>query len=150
MIRLVDASGTPRKWGNVRLVNSSSALHSIKRIRLVTAAGVNTIYDGDGAGSLTLYASPSSAGGGSKTNIVTTVPVGIGVSGGTAPYTYAWSLSSLSGAGAATALSPTSSTTQFRATSVSPDGAEADFVCTVTDAAGLTNTIDVPATFSRF
>lgn len=153
MIRQVDVSGTPRKWTNVRCVTNAAVAKSATLIRLVTPSGVKTLYNqtpGGGGNSLVLIASPSSAGGGSKGTTVTTVPVTVGVSGGTAPYTHSWTLSSLDGAMSADALSPSSATTQFRASGVDPDGGSATFSDNVTDANGLTNSISVTAFFNRF
>lgn len=66
-------------------------------------------------------------------------------SGGSPPYTYAWTHVSDDGLGGVwSALTPSSSSCQFRASAVAP-GQEsiATFRCTVTDARGATGTADI-------
>jgi hypothetical protein len=153
MIRQIDVSATARKWTNVRAVLAGPTTKSATKIRLVTASGVKTLYDespGGGGSSLVLVASPYSAGGGSKGTTVTTVPVTVSVSGGTAPYSHSWVLDASDGVASAEALSPTSATSAFRGAGVDPDGGSASFSDHVTDANGLTNSIAVSAFFNRF
>lgn len=152
MIRQVDVSATARRWTNVRCIIAGPVTKSATLIRLVTPSGVKTLYDeaSGGSNSLVLIASPYSAGGGSKGTTVTTVPVTVSVSGGTAPYTHSWNLDTSDGVAAAEPLSPTSATTAFRGSGVDPDGGSATFSDNVTDANGLTNSILVPAFFNRF
>lgn len=152
MIRQVDVSATVRKWTNVRSVVAGPSLKSATLIRLVTTAGVKTLYDetSGGGSSLVLVASPATVGGGSKGSTVTTVSTTVSVSGGTAPYSYSWTLGALDGVASAAALSPTAATTQFRGSGVDAGGGTADFSCAVTDANGLTNGVLATAFFSRF
>lgn len=150
MIRQVDASATARKWSNVRAIIAGAVLKSATLIRLVTTTGTKTLYDGAGSSSLTLVASPASTGGGAKATTVTTLAVTVSVSGGTPPYTHDWALDLVTGAATAVALSPSSASTQFRATGVNSGGADASFIDTVTDANGITSQISVSAIFSRF
>jgi hypothetical protein len=71
-----------------------------------------------------------------STSSVTTGTVNVSTSGGTSPFTYAWT--KLDG-DAVTALSPTSASTQFRGTGmVSGESRTADFRCTVTATGGAT------------
>jgi hypothetical protein len=71
--------------------------------------------------------------------------------GGTAPYTYAWTLVGTSGLGLAAIDAPTSASTTFSATSLSDFlPLEATFRCTVTDAGSVVGTIDVRVSFTKF
>lgn len=154
-IRSVDAAGVARTWTNVRAVNASSVVKGASLIRVVKANGaLATVYDGSGGGGsgggFILYASPKSVGGGGKTGNITTVSVTVSVSGGTPPYTIAWSLVDFNNATSVTAVSPSSFTTAFRATGVDP-GVTGDgtYRGTVTDSASLTDSIDVKSFFVR-
>jgi hypothetical protein len=97
--------------------------------------GVATVAGGGGG--LTGYASKSSVGG---TRVgagsVTSATVTVTASGGTAPYTYAWT--KISG-GAITAVLPASDVTAFSGTVALGETISAQFQCTITD--------DVAATF---
>lgn len=69
-------------------------------------------------------------------------------SGGTAPYTYAWSLVSYTAGVAPTPSAPSAATTLFIQTGIGPgDYYVAVFRCTVTDAALNTTTVDINASF---
>ena len=107
---------------------------------------------GGGMGGFTVNASPLSAiGSGSSaadidvtTNDITATPVGA-----TAPYTYAWT--EVSSSAVWTILSPTASTTRFRAVDVPGNSsATAVFLCTVTDSRGRTGTVEVTAEAYNF
>jgi hypothetical protein len=84
--------------------------------------------------------------GTATTSIVTATPTG-----GTAPYTYAWSLLSTDGTPDPDADNPTSAATSFTQTGMNPD----DYIAstwrvTVMDANGVTATADVSATFNDY
>ena len=100
--------------------------------------------------SMTATASPTSlykttTGSSATTNSVTVTP-----SGGTSPYTYAWTL--LSG-DTLTVTSPSAATTTFSKTGMGTgDSFSATYRCTVTDSTGgtpLTATADVPVTIEN-
>lgn len=77
------------------------------------------------------------------TNAVTVTP-----SGGTGPYTYAWTVHAYSAATSPTIGNAALATTAFTQSAVDPDTTEtATFRCTVTDAFAQTAQVDVPATF---
>lgn len=74
--------------------------------------------------------------------------VAVAASGGTAPYTYAWTR--ISGAATITANSSTAATTSFNCTGlVAAEINEAVFRCTVTDSVAATDTVDVSVRFER-
>lgn len=83
------------------------------------------------------------------TGTATTDAATMSVSGGTAPYTYAWSITAYTSGVAPTALSPTSATTTFRQTSLGIGAAEsADCQCIATDANGYTASATCQAFFT--
>lgn len=93
-----------------------------------------------GAGQLTANAAPadvSGDGGGVAVVTVSTNSSTVSVSGGTPPYTYAWSRQS--GSTQINATNPSSASTLFRRVN-QPIGASesAIFICTVTDSAART------------
>lgn len=78
---------------------------------------------------------------------VTSSSVTVTPSGGTNPYTYAWTVASGSGV---SAVSNTAATTTFQATGLAAGGsATAVMRCTVTDNVAATFTVDVNVTLSR-
>lgn len=108
------------------------------------------VFNPSGSATLTAEAAPTfisaiSSGTGTATTDATTVTP----SGGTAPYTYAWTEVSHSSVSAAPTIdSPTAATTTFTQTSLGYGESEiATFRCTVTDSLSATTTVDVNATF---
>jgi hypothetical protein len=69
------------------------------------------------------------------------------ITGGTAPYTWAWSL--LSGDPSITINSPSSNSTSFTATLSPGESKTGAFKLTVTDANGVTKTVEVSAYFNH-
>lgn len=130
----------------------ATTLRTVKNVKARDAGGVlrqcqfAKVRASDGAlrtvwAYLTASASVSSVEGygNSITSIgITTASVTATPTGGTAPYTYAWTRTD-GGADAWTITTPTAATTSFRATAVLPsDNQTATFICTVTDANGRT------------
>lgn len=114
------------------------------------AAWVDTGWGG-GGGDLSATVSPGEAHGEGDTdrlvevvvsNTVTTTP-----SGGTGPYTYAWTR--VSGSASIQATAPTAATSAFLAGLYDGTTKTATFRCTVTDSLAATATIDVPVTLVR-
>jgi SprB repeat len=123
----------------------------IAKATLRTPSGDKVIFDTAVAGTLTVDVSPVSAVGAvaiDETVFVTTNAITATASGGTAPYTYAWTR--VSGDSGFNALSGSSATSRFRATVAPGDALDAVFRVTATDARGRTGTADVPASASNF
>jgi hypothetical protein len=99
-----------------------------------------------GAGTISATASPNPCGAVGLTRTVVTPLCTVTPSGGTAPYTYAWSIT----VGTCTINSPTSASTRFTKTGVN-SGTEYDATaqCVVTDALGSTATVTVSLFFEH-
>lgn len=124
----------------------------IARGSILTADGSKDFFVSGGGAGLTLEAMPITAtgsGGSGSTITVTTNSISVNVSGGTGPFTYAWTEVGVSTADW-TILSPSASSTRFSAPVETASFESANFRCTVTDARGRTGTIDVPATVYNF
>lgn len=116
---------------------------------ITTAAGDKQFWDGT-APSFTVTVDRGIVQGAQATSVtspVVTASVTATASGGSAPYAYAWTLVSDDGLGGTwTAQYPSSAGTTFKASAVPATGSStATFRCTVTDARGAVQTIDVTA-----
>jgi hypothetical protein len=107
------------------------------------------VFNPSGSATLSVEVAPSFVFGTSGSSIVTSDPCTATPSGGTAPYTYGWSLVTSDFVPAPSIDSPTADTTTFTQTGLGPgDSANASFTCTVTDDNGITITsTEVGATF---
>jgi hypothetical protein len=150
-IRLRDASNTLRTLTQIRARDAGGTLRTITRIRVRDASNVlRTVYDTSGGTAFAATANPTSvtgrtSGSGSTTTSSTTVTA----SGGTAPYTYSWSLIAHSHPTTnPTINSPFAATTTFSQTNMAEDETyTATFRCTVQDSAAHSTTVDVAARF---
>jgi len=123
----------------------------IARATLRTPSGDKVVFDSALIASLTVDVSPISAVGSGFANepiFVTTNSVTATATGGTAPYSFAWSF--VSGSTALNALSPASDTTRFRATLNQGELADGFFEVTATDLRGRTGTVIVPVSCYNF
>jgi len=97
---------------------------------------------------LAASAVPTSLAKSASTASITTDSCAVTATGGTAPYTYAWTR--LSGSTDIAADSASAATTTFTGTSLASGSTyTATFRCTVTDNAAATATVDVPVTITR-
>ncbi len=145
-IKLRDASGTSQTIKRVRFRDADNVLQTMSRIRGRNAAGaLQTFFEG-----LSVTISPSTADGyvaGSTTQNVTTGAVLAVVTGGTTPYTYAWTQTGTPSPYTWTIDTPTAASTTFTANSL-PVGVVATqvFRVTVTDTSSVSVAWDVFAT----
>jgi hypothetical protein len=151
-IRMRDSAGTLRTISQLRMRDSAGTLRTITRVRMRDPNNVlRTVYDPSGASSFSASASDSfTVGFGVST--ATTNSTTITPSGGTAPYSYAWTLTETSHETTdPTATLPAAATTAFQQTNMDPGMIyTAQFRCTVTDSStpALTTTVDVAANFA--
>lgn len=148
-VRLRDATSTLRTITRIRARDASNTLRTITRIRARDANNVlRVVYDTTGASSFSLSASRLTVGG-KGNGVATTVSTTITPTGGTAPYTHAWTLITSTNGTDPTANSPAAATTTFTQTNIAADDADtATFRDTVTDSASNTATIDIACTFT--
>ena len=142
-IRLRDTGGTLRTLTRIRMRDAGGTLRTITRIRMRDQNNVlRTVYDPSGASTLTATANRDFVVGSGTTAALTTDPVTVTATGGTAPYTYAWTELSHDHPTTAPAInSPTAATTDFTQTNIGPgESYSAQFRCTVTDSASPANT----------
>ena len=111
-----------------------------------TSANVASAASSASAGALAASVSPTYAFGQSGAGTVTTNTVTVTASGGTAPYTYAWTRKS--GVGSVAATDATSAATTFSEVLTAGQYRTNVWTCTVTDSAGspATTTVDVAVT----
>lgn len=115
-----DSGGTLRTITQLRMRDSGGTLRTITRVRMRDASNVlRTVYDPAGTSTMSVTAPTpvhgTSAGSGTVTTNTTTAVA----SGGTSPYTYAWTLISHDHPSVSpTATIPAAATTAFQQTSV--------------------------------
>jgi hypothetical protein len=123
-------------------------LRALKTVKVKDSGGVlRTVFSGLKVSSnFSVF-----SGFGNVEPIIATPTCVVTPSGGTAPYSYAWTLVGGDNNGVSVAIAPTSNATAFRATGLSefvPH--EAIFRCTVTDSGGVTGSVEVSVTFTKF
>lgn len=150
----------------VKIVDATGVLRTITRMSIMDGSGVlrplRTLKIKDGSGTLRTVATfipPLSAtvdnayvygtGNSVYPATVTTNTFTVSAVGGTAPFTYAYSVVWVTG-GTLTATAPTSATSDLRLSSV-PNGFTYEGVmrCTITDALGATATVDITGHFTN-
>ena len=142
-LRMRDATGTRRTITRVRMRDAGNVLRTIQRVRMRDASGtLRTVFQ------YFLVTIPSSVlgsnSGASGHGSVTSSSAAATVTGGTAPYTYAWSR--VSGDLSITIDTPTGSSTTFTADVYNAAPKDGLFKLTVTDNNGFvveSNTISV-------
>lgn len=145
--RLRDATNTLRTIARVRVRDSTNTLRTVSRIRMRDATNtLRTVWQA--VSSIVATATPVSSArtssGAAPSGTVVSHAHTASASGGTAPYTYAWSY--VSGDADMTPTAPALATTAFSATVFDNYTMVTTFKCTVSDSAGQvadTNTIEV-------
>lgn len=140
---MLDATRTTET--NIGSVNSgvSQALSAAAQAQATATgavAGIATLADQTSPGGYYATCSPASAFGSRVgSGLVTTASVTVTPTGGTGPYTYAWTLDS----GNFTILSPTSASTTFRGSVAAGETTEDVATCTVTDSLAATTMVSI-------
>lgn len=136
-------------------VFSGGSWRSLKAILVYIGGAWQTVANftpagpsGGGGGAMSLTVSRNPCQGTSASSTVTTRSCTVTPSGGAAPFTYAWSITSFTGTGSPSINSPSAATTSFTKTGV-PINSEIDAVakCDVTDSLGVTASITVNVQF---
>lgn len=124
----------------------SGAWRSILQVKVFYQGAWRTVANfsppgggGGGGGTLVVSAAPSSAGRISSSQVITSVTITATPSGGTAPYTYAWSF--VGNAGVCHINAPTVASTSVTAAPVDPGLTESCQIhCVATDSLGTSGT----------
>lgn len=134
-------TGARRRAVSIR-VRTGSGLVPVNRVSFRTDTGVVRVYNR----AMQISATPSgvSGYGGQRTGPVYTNTTSVSVSGGSPPYQHSWSVG-----GGAFALNPASSSTAFVGSPPINGTIDTAAVDTVTDASGLTATVEVPVYIER-
>ena len=143
-IRLRDSGGTLRTITRIRMRDSGGTLRTISRVRMRDSGGtLRTVFQAFAA---VLPALVTGSSGTTPSEDITTSSALVALSGGTAAYTYAWTLVESDGVIVWTISTATAASTSFVANDVPGSYvAEATFMITVTDANGLVATATVLA-----
>lgn len=146
-----DASGVPRTITELWVRDASNVLKEITELRVRDTNSVSRIIFSTTSPLSAVASEPIVFGSSFGTGTATTTSTTITPSGGTAPYTYAWSLLMTTGGVNPTAGGPTSATTNFTQTSLGPgEGVSSEWLCTVTDDDGNTTDVQVTANFQDY
>lgn len=151
-ITVRDAGGVNRTITGIKVLDGT-LLRTIFRVKVVDTDGTTIRTVATFSPPMTASASPSSISGSATSLLPTTVTTNattVTPSGGTGPYTYAWSVAAYDAAVAPTFSTPTSATTAVSQSGVEDGGLYgATVICTVTDAFGQTAIATVTALFSN-
>lgn len=143
-----DGGNVPRTITGIQIRDGGNVARDISELRIRDSNNVSKLVFSTSS-PMTASASPETVSGiSSGSGTITTNATTVTPTGGTPPYTYAWSLESHDGVGGTPAAdSPTSATTTFTQTGIPPgESTSASWTCTVTDS--LSNT--APATVNSF
>lgn len=143
-INLHDASAD-RSITAIHVIDASSVDRTIVQGRIIGPDKVDRVFwDPSGTVSFSVTISPTVTGGSSYTSIVVTGSVTATATGGTGPYSYAWSLGDFTNTTPPSVTSPSSATTTFQQTNVAVDDTDsATFTVTATDSLANTATASI-------
>lgn len=143
-----DGTNVPRTISAIQIRDGTNTPRDISQIRVRDSNNVSRLIFSTGS-TLEASASPPDVFGyDSGTGTATSNSTTVTPTGGTAPYSYAWTVDSYTGGVSPTVDSPTAATTAFTQTGLSSGSYTfATFVCTVTDDDGATTEANVTASF---
>lgn len=150
-LKVIDAGSTDRALSAVAVTDPNGTSRNLLEMRVIDAAGVDRIVFSTGGGALAASATPASVAGSSlATGSITSGTVTVSASGGTGPYTHAWTLISHDNLTPPTVNFPAAAMTNFTQSNVGYNGTySAVFRDSVTDATPTTVTVDVPVSWSQ-
>lgn len=145
-LHAIDGSGSSR----IRMRDAGGTLRTITRIRMRDASNqLRVVYEPSGATAFAVSASPGTVNGHGN-GTATTGNTTAAASGGTPPYSYAWTLTDHTNSTPPSIGSASAATTSFTQTNIAAGDVDtADFRVTATDSAVPANTAtdDVHAIF---
>lgn len=143
-INTVSATASGIISGSVAIDPTITGRGSLSEELDATGSNIATTAASASAGALAASVSPTYAFGLSGAGSVVSSTVTVTASGGTAPYTYAWTKKS--GLGSVVATDATSAATTFSETLTAGQFRTTIWTCTVTDDVAATTTVDVSVT----
>jgi len=148
---ILDGTPTDRTVTAMKVIDGGAVDRTITQMRVIDANGTDRLVYSTSA-ALSAANAPSPATGGTLgTGTAISATVTCTPTGGTGPYTYAWTRISYTSATAPTINSAATAATGFTQTGLGPAESEsAVFRCTVTDSLAATATADVTVTFLDF
>ena len=150
-IEILDATLTNRLADEIEIIDEGGVNRVVSEIRIIDTTGTDRLVYSLSP-PMSASASPSATSGFAiGVSAITTNSTTVTPTGGTGPYTHAWTLLSRDHPTTdPTANSPTSATTTFTQTNVMAGGFyTAEFLDTVTDSLGATATVTVTTTYSE-
>jgi hypothetical protein len=149
-VSVIDGGSVNRAITEIRVIDGGSVDRVLTQIRVIDLNGVDRIvFEPSGASSFSVSISPGAVHGVTHgTGTATTGTATVTPTGGTAPYTYAWSLLTYDAGTPPTATVPTGPATAFTQTGIGAgEFYTSDWRVTVTDNLGLMTTADITASF---
>jgi hypothetical protein len=150
-IKVIDAASADRALSAISVIDPNGTSRNLLEMRVIDTGGTDRLVFSTGGGALAVSATPASVGGSSlSTGSITSGATTVSASGGTAPYTHAWTLISYDNLTPPVVNFPTAATTNFTQSNINYNETySAVFRDTVTDAALATATVDVPVSWSQ-
>lgn len=150
-INVIDAASVDRALSAISIIDPNGTSRNLLQMRVIDAGGTDRLVFSTGGGALAASATPASVGGSSlTTGSISSGATTVSASGGTGPYTHAWTLISHDNLTPPTVNFPTAATTNFTQSNIGYNEAfTAVFRDTVTDAVAATATVDVAVSWSH-
>ena len=139
-LQVFDTGGTDRTISEVRVFDSGGVDRVVTEIRVFDAGGTDRVVYSAGGGGIAVFCTPFSVSGHSPSGPATSNLTTAAASGGTAPYTYLWTIEEQGAVATPTINSPTADATTFTQGGLSAAGGYITdiFRVTATDSLGAT------------